>query len=213
MPNSGQLNVKLIGTLKRHAASLKKKYRKRGSQYTLSPFALVYSDENHYLLAYDAQLKEIRNYRVDRMENVSCVEGSVRDGKEEFAAIDMTKYQKYTFGMYSGEVKEVTMVFTNNMVNAVADRFGRDIMIHKEDGYHFRVSVPVAVSPQFYGWVFGLGKMVRIVGPEDVRQGYTYGLCIAEVMMVAERSKTPILQYRSPLPGLRFLYGKILKRC
>ena len=106
------------------------------------------------------------------MENVSCVEGSVREGKEEFATIDMSKYQKYTFGMYSGDVKEVTMVFTNNMVNAVVDRFGRDIMIHKEDGYHFRVSVSVAVSPQFYGWVFGLGKMVRIVGPEDVRQGY-----------------------------------------
>ena len=152
--------------------SLKKKYRKRGSQYTLSPFALVYSDENYYLLAYDAQLKEIRNYRVDRMENVSCVEGSVREGKEEFATIDMSKYQKYTFGMYSGEVKEVTMVFTNNMVNAVVDRFGRDIMIHKEDKYHFRISVAVAVSPQFYGWVFGLGKMARIVGPEDVRQGY-----------------------------------------
>lgn len=147
-------------------------YRKRGGQYTISPFALVYSDESYYLLAYDAELKEIRNYRVDRMEKVTGVEGSVREGKEEFVAIDMSKYQKYTFGMYSGDVKEVTMVFTNNMVNAVVDRFGRDIMIHKEDGYHFRVSVPVAVSPQFYGWVFGLGKMVRIVGPEDVRQGY-----------------------------------------
>lgn len=152
--------------------SLKKKYRKGGGQYTISPFALVYSDESYYLLAYDAELKEIRNYRVDRMEKVMGVEGSVREGKEEFAAIDMSKYQKYTLGMYSGEVKDVTMVFTNNMVNAVVDRFGRDIMIHKEDGYHFRVSVPVAVSPQFYGWVFGLGKMVRIVGPEDVRQGY-----------------------------------------
>jgi len=54
---------------------------------------------------------------------VSCVEGSVRDGKEEFATIDMEKYKQYTFGMYSGEVKEVTMVFTNNMVNAVVDRF------------------------------------------------------------------------------------------
>ena len=92
--------------------------------------------------------------------------------KEEFDAIDMRKFQKYTFGMYSGEVKEVTMVFTNNMMNAVVDRFGRDIFINKEDDYHFRVSVEVAVSPQFYGWVFGLGKMVKIVAPEDVRQGY-----------------------------------------
>ena len=57
-------------------------YRKRGGQYTISPFALVYSDESYYLLAYDAELKEIRNYRVDRMEKVTGVEGSVREGKE-----------------------------------------------------------------------------------------------------------------------------------
>lgn len=151
---------------------LKKHYRKRGAKYTISPFALVYCDENYYLLAYDARLKEIRNYRVDRMENVIGIEGSVREGKEAFAAIDMAKYQKYTFGMYSGEVKEVTMVFTNNMMNAVVDRFGNDIFVFPEDDKHFRVSVAVAISPQFYGWVFGLGKMVRIIAPEDVRQGY-----------------------------------------
>lgn len=163
-----QITLKYID----YDTSLKKHYRKRGGLYTLSPFVLVYSDENYYLLAYDASLKEIRPYRVDRMENVLNIEGSVREGKEEFASIDMEKYKQYTFGMYSGEVKEVSMVFTNNMVNAVVDRFGRDIMIHKEDKYHFRISVAVAVSPQFYGWVFGLGKMVRIIGPEDVRQGY-----------------------------------------
>ena len=152
--------------------SLKKKYRKRGAKYTISPYALVYSDENYYLLAYDKAYKEIRPYRVDRMEGVNIVAESVREGKEAFDTIDMRKFQKYTFGMFSGNVKEVTMVFTNNMMNAVVDRFGQDIFVHKEDDYHFRVSVEVAVSPQFYGWVFGLGKMARIVGPEDVRQGY-----------------------------------------
>jgi len=151
---------------------LKKQYRKRGAKYTISPYVLVYSDENYYLLAYDKAHKEIRPYRVDRMEGVSIIETSIREGKEVFDAIDMRKFQKYTFGMYSGEVKEVTMIFTNNMMNAVVDRFGRDIFIHKVDDYHFRVSVEVAVSPQFYGWVFGLGKMVRIAAPEDVRQGY-----------------------------------------
>jgi len=152
--------------------SLKKKYRKRGAKYTISPYVLVYSDENYYLLAYDKAYKEIRPYRVDRMEGVSIIETSIREGKEEFDAIDMRKFQKYTFGMYSGEIKEVTMVFVNSMMNAVVDRFGRDIFVYKEDDYHFRVSVPVAVSPQFFSWVFGLGKKVRITAPEDVRQGY-----------------------------------------
>jgi hypothetical protein len=31
--------------------------------------------------------------------------------------------------------------------------------------------VNVVVSNLIYGWVFGLGNMVRIVGPEHVEQG------------------------------------------
>lgn len=151
---------------------LKRHYRNRGERYIVSPFALVYSDENYYLLAYPPNYKEIRHYRVDRMENVRILEENMREGKEAFAKMDMAKYQKYTFGMYSGEVKKVSMVFTNDMMNAVVDRFGHDIMVHREDDRHFRVSVDVAISPQFYGWVFGLEKKVKIVAPEDVRQGY-----------------------------------------
>ena len=63
------------------------------------------------------------------------------------------------------------MVFQNRMMNAVIDRFGRDIMVMKEDDKHFRVTVKVAVSNQFYGWVFGLGNMARIVAPGHVKQG------------------------------------------
>ena len=39
------------------------------------------------------------------------------------------------------------------------------------DGYHFEIIVPVAVSDQFYGWVFGQGKKVRSVAPESVKEG------------------------------------------
>ena len=74
--------------------NLKKRYRKRGAKYIISPFALVYCDESYYLLAFDSKFNEIRNYRVDRMENVKEVEGSVRDGKDAFDAIDMSKYQQ-----------------------------------------------------------------------------------------------------------------------
>ena len=34
----------------------------------------------------------------------------------------------------------------------------------------FRTTVLVVVSRQFFGWVFSLGKAVRIVSPEDVKE-------------------------------------------
>ena len=44
------------------------------------------------------------------------------------------------------------------------------VQYSKVDDTHFTVNAEVEISEQFFGWLFGLGKMVRIVGPESVRQ-------------------------------------------
>ena len=36
------------------------------------------------------------------------------------------------------------------------------------DEHRFEAKVNVAVSPQFFGWIMGLGGGVRITGPEPV---------------------------------------------
>ena len=41
-------------------------------------------------------------------------------------------------------------------------------MVQKLDDAHFAVNVSVAVSPQFFSWVFGLGGAVQIIEPDDV---------------------------------------------
>ena len=55
------------------------------------------------------------------------------------------------------------------MVGIFIDRFGRDIMIHpsKQEGWS-ETNIDVALSDQFFGWIFALGTGVRIVSPEDV---------------------------------------------
>ena len=54
------------------------------------------------------------------------------------------------------------------MLDAVIDKFGMDVWISKLDDEHFKVTVTVAVSPQFFAWVFGLEDFVTIIEPEDV---------------------------------------------
>ena len=41
----------------------------------------------------------------------------------------------------------------------------------KADDRHFRITGPIAVSPQFYDWVFGLKNMVTIESPQSVVDG------------------------------------------
>ena len=48
------------------------------------------------------------------------------------------------------------------------DRFGKDIIIAPVDEDHFRTTVTVAVSKQFFGWIMGIDGDVRVVAPDSV---------------------------------------------
>jgi len=61
----------------------KRAYRKKGEVYQMSPYELVYTDDNYYLVAYDAVKKKRTTFRVDRMANVAIVLMD-REGQEAF---------------------------------------------------------------------------------------------------------------------------------
>ena len=146
---------------------MKRTYRKNGETYYVSPFVVVYSDENHYLLGYDGE--KVRPYRIDRMEGVKAEKAMPRQGQEVFEEkIDLDHYRQYTFGMYDGKVETVRLRFFYRMMNTVIDKFGSDVVVYKVNDEHFEIEVPVAVSPQFFGWIFGLGGQVQIMSPKPV---------------------------------------------
>ena len=141
--------------------------RKNGAWYSVSPWALLWDNENYYLVAYDAEDDKIKHYRVDKMLKIS-VTGEKREGREKFSEFDPARYSRSLFGMYGGEDVRVTLEARNDMIGVLIDRFGKDILITRTDEDHFRTNVEVAVSIQFLGWVMALGDGIRIVGPESV---------------------------------------------
>ena len=144
---------------------LEKNYSRKGELIEVSPWALLYDNDNYYLLAYTDG--KFMTYRVDRMTSLSETKKQ-RQGKEELEKIDMPSYTKSTFGMYNGTQEKVTMVFQNRMLDTVIDKFGKDVWLSRVDDQHFKATVNVSVSPQFFAWVFGLGNYVTITGPDNV---------------------------------------------
>lgn len=143
-------------------------YRHDGREYEVSPWALVWNNENYYLIAYDMREKEIRHYRVDRMIAISQLDKK-REGKAEFNDEDTAQYTKKFFGMYDGELTNVTLNCSEKITNAVIDMFGTDVKFTPQsDGKTFNVTVEVAVSPVFLSWVFMLGDNIKIISPQNV---------------------------------------------
>ena len=149
--------------------------RRGGKVYTVKPKAIVYSDDNYYLIAEDIETKVTKHYRVDKMKSINYERQSYdrsvwsqprpRRGLDSF---DAAEYVKENFAMYGGQIRRVTMRFSNELIGVVIDRFGKDIPIRKVDEKHFETTVSVAVSPQFFAWVFGLAGGAKITAPKEV---------------------------------------------
>jgi len=152
-----------------YSVSKERHLRKAGAWYEISPFALLWDDENYYLLGYDSEAGKMKHYRVDKMMDISALEG-FREGKKEFEKVDMSEYNKKVFSMFTGNIQTVRLRFENHLVGAVIDRFGRDTVISAADDEHFTVCVEVAVSLKFFAWLFGFGKSVEILYPESLRE-------------------------------------------
>ena len=137
----------------------------------VSPWALIWREENYYLAAFDSEDQKIKHYRVDKMGQVQLFK-EAREGVEQFSTIDITAYTNQTFGMFGGEEEIITLQFPNRLVGVVLDRFGKDIDLRPMDKETFRVRARVAVSGQFFGWLAGIGREAEIVAPAAVKEQY-----------------------------------------
>ena len=137
----------------------------------VSPWALIWQDENYYLVAYDSVDDKIKHYRVDKMGHVE-IANIARDGVEQYGRVDLAAYTNHTFGMYGGEEEIVSLQFPNRLIGVVLDRFGKDADIRPMTDRVFRVRTRVVVSGQFFGWLAGIGREAVIVGPASVKSQY-----------------------------------------
>ena len=145
--------------------------RRGGERYQVSPIVLIWEDENYYLRGFDHQRKEARSYRVDKMQRIQVEETPVQVPEQD--RIDPALYTKATFNMFSGKAETVKLEFANRLIGVVADRYGADVFLSPgTDDQHFFATVDVALSPQFYAWIFSFGKEARIVSPAYVAEDF-----------------------------------------
>ncbi len=142
-----------------------------GKLYEVSPWEVVWSEEEYYLMAYRHDRMCRSTFRVDKMKDVQLLD-KPRLGAEEFAHMDFDLYSVRTFGMFDSTQKGVDVVCPQKKCGIFIDRFGKDIQILKNGDGTCRIHIQVSANPLFYGWVTGLGDDVRITGPEDVLAEY-----------------------------------------
>ena len=154
-----------------YTVTKEKKFRRNGRPYRVSPLALSWAEENYYLIAYEAETDKIKHFRVDKMDGIRVTE-RFREGQKLLRETDMAEYTRKNFSMFGGKEQTVTLRFSNRMIGVVIDTFGKDVPIFSVDADHFQIRATVAVSPQFFGWLFGLDGEAVITAPREVMDAF-----------------------------------------
>ena len=148
-----------------------KVFRREGKRYMVSPYGLIWSDENYYLVGWEQGGTELRHYRVDKMSGLTVTKLD-REGDASCKKFDLAEYGQKHFHMFSGKEAKVRLRCENALVNVMLDRFGMDAMLIPDGEDHFSLTVEAVVSPQFYGWLFGLGEQVELTAPDWAVEEY-----------------------------------------
>lgn len=147
----------------------KKVHRHNGQLYTVSPYAMLWNNDQYYMVGYSDERKLIATYRVDRISHLTVTEEIARKRPADFTISD---YFGQTFSMYLGEEAKVELLCENALMGSIIDRFGEDVSVQIVDSEHFKVTVIVTLSNNFYGWVFASGGKMRVLGPEKAVENF-----------------------------------------
>ena len=144
-------------------------FKNDGYVYSLSPYALIWSEDHYYVIGYSKKHGKISKFRVDRMAQTKII---AVDSTPRPVNFDVAEYAKSVFEMFDGETRTVELKCTNDLMDVIVDRFGESVNTIELGSNCFKAIVDISISPTFYGWVFGFGNKMSILAPIDVKNEY-----------------------------------------
>ncbi len=141
-------------------------------KHAVTPVAISYEDGFYYLSAWDDEHGDMAEFRLDRMDKTTLLKDEPATQNAKIANFAYEDEAAVAFGRFKGKAVTVTLAADPDKVEIITDRFGETARFLKNNGTEARVRVKVYKSEQFFGWIAGMGKTVRIVSPNDLVNEY-----------------------------------------
>lgn len=142
-------------------------------EYKLSPYALVWQNEHYYLVANNEKYDNIMHIRLDRVRKVKETDEPFRHFSEVSVykdRFDIADYTAKSFQMYSGDLTEIELRCSKEILEQVIDRFSSKIFICKVDEKSFSFSVKVHLSEGLVNWILQFGNKIEVTAPERLKE-------------------------------------------
>lgn len=147
----------------RYNVNKKFEFGRNGDLYYVEPYALIWQNDNYYLIGRFQENDEMRHYRLDRIREISISEESFV--KREF---HLQEYVNQSFMMFAGEEIRIKIRFDNELINVVLDRFGLEADIRKDGDNHFVLSSKAKLSDGLVNWILTWGGQAKVISPDHL---------------------------------------------
>lgn len=102
-----------------------KVYRQDGYRYVVEPVALVFHEDNYYVVVYSVKHDSTANYRIDRMDIVEIIDEPVSQ-KALTLRNEVAGHTERVSKMYGGQSVDLIIEFDDKLISAVYDKFGEN---------------------------------------------------------------------------------------
>lgn len=143
-----------------------------GRKFTISPYALLWVNDKYYLAGNYDKYDAISNYRLDRMKHVEATSLESRPLNEVSSYekyFDTSDYLKKTFNMFNGEQEMIALRCSNDLLEAIADKFGSDLEFTCHDEKAFTVRASVYVSDGLIDWLLQYGDRITVLSSKNLK--------------------------------------------
>ncbi len=141
-------------------------------EFTVSPYALIWSNDHYYLVCNNENYDNLMHARIDRMKSVTCTNeqwrhfSEVCDYKENFDSAD---YAGKLFNMFSGTEQAVTLRCANRFLEEIVERFGENVRFSSRNADNFTAEINVVTGEGFLSWLLQYGNSVEVLRPSQLR--------------------------------------------
>lgn len=149
-----------------------KKALSPAKEHCVTPVGIAYDDGFYYMTAWDPSHDDMAEFRLDRMNKVVVCNDVPADQNKHISDYCFTENNAISFGRFKGNELTVTLVAPADKIEIITDRFGSAAKLSKGKDGEIKAYAKVCKSEQFFGWIAGMGKTVRIVAPKGLVKEY-----------------------------------------
>ncbi len=143
-------------------------------EFSVSPYAMIWSNDHYYLIANNQKYNNLMHTRIDRMKKVEILEERARKFSEVSpykSYFDSADYSGKIFNMFSGDTQTLEMLCDNSILEEIIDRFGSDAVIRTgDDDTKFHLTAKCVVSEGLVSWIMQFGGKTKVLEPRSLRE-------------------------------------------